>query len=433
MDGFNFDLNPEERLIKARVQLQKEKPFFSFLTMQLKFIEVPDMLKNEAGGIGIDKYGNLYYDPIYIGKMTDDELKGSLCHEVMHCALEHLVRCNGREPQLFNISSDIVINNMIIKDGMSLPSNVYVPRYGNIEVFGVKLKNLDDKTSEEVYDKLWRKLSKDHKKQLKAMKKFLDGLGDKGFDVHYYDDGKGKGKDGKGKSKGIKTGSNGQKPNDKEVNWKKALIDACTHARQRGNLPAGMERIVGKLLETYIDWRGLLYRYITSQIPIDYTWARPSKRSFSLGYYLPAVEKETLDVMVAVDTSGSISDKELAKFLSEISSIVNSFKNVELTVIDCDCRVNGIHQMRNATVSDVMSKIKLKGGGGTSHIPVFDWINKNKPNSKFVIAFTDGYTEFPDKSQVKMPVLWVLAGDWRTSKDKFPYGKVIELPKTRDD
>ena len=361
----NLDLTAEEKLVRARVQLQKEKPFFSYLTMHLNFIED----KEECPTMGVDAYGNMYYNPKFVDSLSDDEIKGAMAHEVMHCALEHLDRCNGREPELFNVSSDIVINGILITDGMTIPKNALIPRNNEFELFGVKLKKVNDKTSEEVYDKLWRGLSKQFKQMRNQIKKYLqdqNGKGIKGFDEHHYDK-KGKKKDGDkqesncgqcggtGKHKKCNgsgcpdCGDTGKCPNcngtgkvqtgkisKDNKDWKKILVDACSYARQRGSLPAGMERIVGKLLETYIDWRGLLYRYITNQIPIDYTWSRPSKRSHSLGYYIPSVEKEMIDVMVAVDTSGSISQHELAEFISEISSICRSFKNVALTVIDCD-------------------------------------------------------------------------------------------------
>lgn len=459
-----YEMTAEEKLRKARVHLNKEKPFFGFLTMHLELNEVDE--KN-CPTMAVDDFGNLYYNPKFVNKLSDAEIKGALAHEVMHCALEHLQRGKGKVHDLFNISSDIVINSILTTDGLTVPKNALIPHNNEFSIFGIKLQKINDKTSEEVYDKIWRKLSKKFQRQIAKMKKFIkdqQAKGVKGFDGHRYNkDGQSKtkkcdacGGSGQSQKKCGKCGGSGQtkdgKPcqdcagtgkqpcekcggkgtlSKKRIDWKTTMIDACNHAKQRGNLPAGMERIVGKLMETHIDWRGLLYRYITNQIPVDYTWARPSRRSHSLGVYLPDVEKEMIEVMVAVDTSGSISQHELAEFISEISSICRSFKNVDLTVIDCDCRVNGVHTLRNASPGEVIDKIgkRLKGGGGTSHVPVFNWINKNKPQTKFTIAFTDGYTEFPPKSQVKQPVLWVVAGNWRASKDQFPYGNVIELPK----
>jgi predicted metal-dependent peptidase len=461
MNGIiSTSLTAEEKLTRARVQLQKEKPFFSYLCMHLNFIEM-----KEIETMGVDRYGNLYYNTSFVDTLTDEEIKGCLAHEVMHCALEHLERGEGREPEVFNISSDIVINNILTKDNFQIPKGCLVPHNNQFKIFGIELKGLEDQTSEEVYDKIWKVLAKQFNRVRQQIKKFIqdqEKKGIKGFDKHIYGNGNGKKGDkskcghcaGTGKcpkcngtgcpdcnGTGKCTNCNGtgeieKNPvNTKKIDWKKTLVDACSYARQRGDVPAGMERMIGKLFDTYIDWRGLLYRYITSQIPVDYTWARPSKKSHSLGIYLPAVERESIEVMVAVDTSGSISQKELTEFISEISSIVNSFKNVELTIMDCDCQVNGVHTMRNATAEQVIHDVgkNLRGGGGTSHKPVFNWINKNKPTAKFVICFTDGYTEFPSKSEVKQPVLWVVAGNYRQEKGHFPYGDVIELPKRLDD
>jgi len=436
-----INFTPEERLVKARVKLQKEKPFWSYLTMNLTFVETKDLPT-----AGVDAYGNLYFNPEYIDTLSDEEIKGVLAHEVMHCALEHLDRGKGKQPDLCNISQDAVINAIILKDGFQLPKGVILPTNNSIDLFGIRFKKLTEKTSEEVYDKLWRKLGKEYKRAMKQIEDAIKKEGLKGFDEHIYSDGKGK----KNKEKKCEACGGTGKTSDgkdcercngkgkikrKNIDWKKKLVDACSHARQQGHLPAGMERIVGKLLETYIDWRGLLYKYITSQIPVDYNWGRPSKKSHSLGIYLPAVEKETIDVMAWVDTSGSISHKELSEFISEISSICRSFKNVELTVGDCDCKVNGIYNLKNANPYEVVDKIgkNLKGGGGTSHIPVFNWIKKHKPNAKFVICFTDLWTDFPPVNTVKQPVLWVVAGNWRNDVNKVPFGKVISLPKNSDD
>ena len=83
-----------------------------------------------------------------------------------------------------------------------------------------------------------------------------------------------------------------------------------------GKEPAGIERIIGKLHESKIDWKALLLRHIESSIPQDYTYARCSKKSISAGYYLPDTIKERIDVAVAIDCSGSIGRQELNDFIS---------------------------------------------------------------------------------------------------------------------
>ncbi len=508
-------LEAKEKLIQARIQLQKEKPFFSFLTMHLNFFEAKDEIKGQVPTIGVDIDGNCPYNPDFIDTLSEAECKGVLCHEVMHCALEHMARRNGREPNLWNTADDAVVNNILLQDGLSLPKGGVMPSNNSITIFGAKVKDLKDKSAEEVFDIVYSKVRKDVQKFNKQLKKYIQDNKDKnkGFDVHMEGkskkgkkgkdgkcptcngkgtvpdnskkdekkknkgkgqgnqegDGQAKGKsnkdgDGQGESKGQGQGQGSgdgqgegettrEKPcptcngtgscqcgqggklsdqlgKDEGKDWKKILVDACTYAKQQGHLPAGMERIVGALLETHIDWKGLLYRYITNQIPIDYNWCKPSKKSYGTGVYMPGIEKEHIDVVVAIDTSGSISPTELQMFMSEVVSIIRSFRNVDLTVIDCDCRINQVRNYKQATITDALN-IKLKGGGGTSHLPVFDWLNKNLPNAQLLIGFTDGYTSFPDKSKVRVNTLWVVAGSYRAPTDSFPFGQVIELPQPK--
>jgi len=429
---FEKKLEPKDKIIQARIELQKEKPFFSYLTMQLKIHEMTEeeIKESPMPTMGVDSEGHLIYNPAFVEKLSAEECKAVLCHEVMHCALEHLTRRMGREPMIWNCSADAIINNMIEQNGMKLPEGVILPENDAVTIDKITIKDLQKKSSEEVYDVLYDKLKNKDKRTMKQLKQYLKDNKDKfqGFDFHIEGNGNGNQKQKQGK------GFGGNKPKfaKNQKNWKKILMDACSYAKQQGNLPAGMERLVGKLLETKIDWRSMLYKYITSQIPIDYNWCRPHKKSHSLGYYLPGVERESIDVIVAIDTSGSISPKELESFISEVVSIVNKFQNVNLTVMDCDCEINSVKTFRNATTDKVMQQIKLRGGGGTSHIPVFKWINDNMASAKLLVCFTDGYTSYPEASDVSINTIWVISGEYRNTKD-IPFGEVVEMPVDYDE
>jgi len=420
------ELSPLDKLIKARIDLLREKPFFAFLANHLEFVEVTE---KECPTMGVDIKGTMVYNPNFVAKLSKEECKGVLCHEVMHCALEHMKRHRGKKLDLWNVAGDTVINTILSADGLTLPKDGIMPHNGDITLFGIRITETDKKCAEEVYDAVYSKL---RQKDIKDLEKFLKSHADskKGFDVHIYpapgdgEDGdqKGNGKQGEGLSGGLA----GELKTDKGKNWGKLMVDACTFARNQGKLPAGMERILGDLLKTDLDWRGLLYRYITNQIPVDYSWAQPSKKSYSVGTYLPSVTKESLDLVIAIDTSGSISKTELDEFASELCGIINSFANVSLTIIDCDCEINSVVKKQRATVTDI-TDLKLRGGGGTSHIPVYRWLDENLPNAKLVICFTDGYTSFPKSSSI--PTLWVVAGSSRMEENKFPFGDVVYLDR----
>lgn len=413
------ELSAEDKLIKARIELLREKPFFAFLANHLKFQE-----EEKFPTMAVDIEGNLYYNKKFVEGLSKDECKGVLCHEVMHCALEHMKRHRGKLHELWNVSGDIVINNILIQDNLALPKGVLLPRGDEIVAYGYKVKEISKKCAEEVYHEIYQNAKKDHCKNAQEfIKKHKDS--NSGFDVHIYGEGEGDGKKkggGMGGNQPSLGGSNGK-------DWGKIMVDACTFARNQGKLPAGMERILGDLLRTDLDWRSLLYKYITNQIPIDYTWKTPSKKSYSCGVYLPTVVRESLDLVVAIDTSGSIQATELNEFMGQIISILDQFTNVNLTIMDCDCQINSVNKYQRVTMNDVMG-IKLRGGGGTSHVPVYKWMDENMPNARLLINFTDGYTEFPKESSI--PTLWVIAGRRRASEKVVPFGDVVFLDAVDD-
>jgi predicted metal-dependent peptidase len=410
-------------LKKARIWLNEQKPFFGYLTMHLQFER-----KDEIGTMGVNKHGICYYNKDFVLKLSEDEQRGVLCHEVMHVVLKHLSRVESRDKRTWNVAADIIINQMILSDGMSLPSEGILPKNGTFELFGKKITKINKKTAEEVYNDIYD-VMKQHQQQ-SGSGQSGDGDGDgqsmpKGFDKHEYDDEK--------KPKGASKGNEGDDDNGSGMDksdakdWDSVLTEATTLGQMQGNLPAGMQRRVSKLLGTYIDWKGLLYRYITNMIPYDFSYRRPHKKSHSLGTYFPEIEKEKLEVVISIDTSGSIGEKELTQSLSETIGILKNFNNVEMTIIFNDTEVYGPHKFQNPTPDRIM-KVKPEGGGGTNHIPVFKWMNEKQPNAKLLICFTDGQTSYPD-SPKGLNTIWVLLGSWRCDVKDIPFGKVVELPK----
>jgi predicted metal-dependent peptidase len=170
-------------------------------------------------------------------------------------------------------------------------------------------------------------------------------------------------------------------------------------------------------LEPKLDWRQLLYKHILNLVPIDYRLTPPSKKSHSLGIYLPSVHKERFECVVAIDTSGSISQEMLKDFVSEVLGILLSFESAEVHVISCDAQVQTVQTVSNfIEVSD----IEVKGGGGTSFVPVFEYLKENLPDTKLVIYLTDGYGTFPNDEEFR--TIWLI-----TSRDvQPPFGERVQ-------
>ncbi len=204
----------------------------------------------------------------------------------------------------------------------------------------------------------------------------------------------------------------------------KAVSEASAYARQKGDMPNGLDLFVDNLLNQKVNWKHLLYKYLTRTIPHDYSYSRPSKRSFSTGVYMPIMRKETIDIVVSLDTSGSIQREELTEFMTEINGIAKSFNNLTMKLIVCDSDIKDVYEIGNNSDNEI-SKLIIRGGGGTSHKPVYDYINDNLPNTKLLVNFTDGYTDF-DKLDNSIPSLWVICKGG-VSENEVPFGEVICL------
>lgn len=427
------NLTTEEKITKAKINLQQSNPFFAYLVSTLDLEE-----KKEIPSIGVDttepEKKRILYNPDFIDKQTTAELQGILAHEVGHIIFKHWENKN-QNPELSNIAQDIVINDIISESNLTLPNdNPLLPHNHQVNFQGVSITQINEKTSEQVYKILEKKLPD------KVKKKLAQQSGRKGGKQGQQKKGQGQGKAKKTPQNQNEKGGNGGKgdkneiegrfdehqlggqPNEKEkekINQK--IKKASTYAKSRGELPSKIQEKIEDLTESKMNWRTLLYKYIRQEIPFDYTWRRPNKKSHSLGTYLPDVDREKIEICVALDTSGSISNQDLRDFTSEVWEIVNSFQNIDLTLIQADAKIQDTKEINNYNQQEI-NDLEIKGRGGTDHIPVFDWVEKNKANTPLLICFTDGFTQTP-QTRPNFDTLWVLP-DQDTDKN-FNFGKVI--------
>ena len=136
---------------------------------------------------------------------------------------------------------------------------------------------------------------------------------------------------------------------------------------------------------------------------------------------------ESTKVICSIDTSGSISPHELGQYVSEMLGLARSFANVEMRVLTHDVEVHDDIPIRNGDVNKI-KRIKVHGGGGTSHRPLFDYIEqrKNQWDTKLLISFTDGYSDFPEK-RPDVDTIFVLAGSHVPKENMPKWADVIVL------
>lgn len=428
--GFNFDFTPLERLKRARIQLLKKHPFYGFLALRLRFIIDNKM---DPPTSKVDFRGSMFYDEKFIEKQSDDELQWTVAHEVMHMALLHHTRFFGKRDSLrwtcWNFAGDIIINDILKQSQLGEPKDT-----PNSDREG--LKKFKGKITEAIYEELVKnsKLieiwgggcdsliptsgdgkedsgggSGDIKRGVRGVGGIVGGMGEKDKD-----------KSGKPETSGLSE----EEIKKLSEEWKKAVIQAANTARKQGKLPAYIENLIDFWLQPEkVKWKELLFRHIQQIIPKDYTWMKPSKKAMAAGYYLPGYKKENIDIVIGLDVSGSIGDDEYVSFLSEMKYISNCFSSFRFYVISSDCEVKDAFE--SVDIDEILEHLKKrKGYGGTSFVPIFKWIEDEKPNSKILIYFTDGYGDFPKRNEYGWQTIWVYTGD---NKEEPPFGLWIPM------
>lgn len=415
------DFTPEERIIRAKVSLNKSHPFLAYIlmNMDIQHSKSTDAVETMA----VNKSGRLYWNKEFTKTLDDDELKFVLAHEVGHMITLTFPRRGTRDAMLWNIATDLVINTLIKADGLTPPTDVLLPDYnGEYEVNttkGAVKITVEGKTAEEVYEALYKVVDKvDGSGQgtpQNGKGSPIDDMTKKQFDKHLEDDGDDNG-DASGKG-------------DKELErkWKQKIAEASTYAKMKGSMSASMERLVNNLLDPYVDWRTVLYKYLTSNLPVDFSMRMPSRRFVSTGVYTPSVIKEDMQVIVGVDISGSIGEDEYCEFMSEVMGIADAYRAIDMRVIGWACEVDprdDIH-ITNNNKSDIITN-KFYGGGGTTMSCLADYITEKNYTSKVCIVLTDGYIETEPKVIDGMDYLFVLS---KNSQDDIvkKYGEVTSL------
>jgi len=392
--GKMVESEAEIKISRAKISLQKSQPFWAYLSLYLKPIET-----KQVPTMAVDINGNLLYNSEFVNGLNDEEMLGLIAHELGHIIFMTFSRGEKLNHQVFNIASDISINQILKDNNFVLPNGVLWSDYdNNIQVYGKVVKDVPSKQSEEIYYEIYDDLKDKLKKQLKSGK---FKVGEDGIEIDIEDLGyevEGSTNDGSGKAKSIDSHIKSNKKMSKEETeaklkeWTNRVVEAGTISRMAGNEPKGLERIIGQLHSSKIGWKQLLQRYIQSYIPSNYTYQSPSKKSISSGYFMPNVEKERVEIYCCVDLSGSIGEKEMVEFLSEIVGIAKAYREkIKFHLWAHETSVNDKYIIENGSVDKIL-KLKMHGGGGTSHTDCFEQLRKER-DCKCCIFFTDGFSD----------------------------------------
>ena len=358
-----------EKLVTARVGLLLRHPFFGNMATRMQLIDASDWCATLA-----TDGRNFYYNNDFVNKLKPKEAEFGFAHEVLHNVFDHLGRKGDRDPQLSNIAADYAVNQ-ILKDELIGE----VPNW--IKIF--QDNKYRGKSYEEIYEDLYEKADKIDISALgELLDEHLDGEGDD---------------EGNGSGDGDKEGNGSGRPKLSEAE-KKAIRDeikeamvAAAQSAGAGKLPQGIRRLISDFTEPQMDWRELLRMNIQSILKSNFSFSRPNRKSQHSGAVLPGMtNEETIDVSVAIDMSGSISDKMAKDFLSEVKGIMDEYQDFKLDLWCFDTQVYNYAKFTGDTADEIMS-YEVKGGGGTDFDVNFEYMKENDIEPKRFIMFTDGY------------------------------------------
>lgn len=379
------DAAAREKLITARIGLLLRAPFFGNLATRMQLINGDDWLPTAA-----TDGRRFYYNSEFVNKMPLKQVEFLVGHEVLHAVYDHMGRRGDRDPKIWNIADDFCVNADLIDqrigEKITVCGVLYDPKYKGM-------------SAEEVYDDLMKNADKIN----------INQLAQQLLDEHLDGDGEGEGdgdKDGKGKRPKLSEEEKRQIRDE----IKEAVLNAA-QAVGAGNLPAGVKRLVKDLTQPQIGWKELLEQQIQSTIKSDFTWARPSRRSWHMDAILPGMKPgETIDVVVSIDQSGSITSQDSKCFLSEIRGIMESYDEYNIRVWCFDTEIYN-DQMFNSDNMRSIEEYEPMGGGGTDFMANWEYMKANGIEPKKFIMFTDGMPcgEWGDENYCD--TVWIIKGN----------------------
>ena len=318
----------------------------------------------------------IYWNPDFFMSLANKEEQVFLMlHETMHAAYMHMdpVRSNGKCPNKWNIAADHVINLQLIERGFTMPTG---------KNKGVADSKYAGMSAEEVYALLPKDSPQSTMPDLEAPSE----------------------------------GEMDQIRSDMQDNLIRASIQSKMANDAVGTIPGEIEIFLNKLLNPKLPWFRILQNYLQTFAKSDYSFKKPNKRFFPK-HHLPSLHSNNLiDLAIAVDTSGSVTDSDFLRFVTETNSILKMMKPSNITVIQFDSTIKSIDKV--SCVKELMN-IKFKGRGGTQINPVVNWANENKP--QLLLVFSDG-DFYCNHIESKVNTLWIIH---ENLKFKAPYGKVI--------
>ncbi|WP_434581096.1 VWA-like domain-containing protein [Sulfurimonas sp. NW15] len=372
----------EEKISQAKAKLLLEYPYFGTLASKIDVVMNDDIEAFKSDG------KKLEINSDYLKNLELSEMEFVFANGAMHASLAHEMRKNKRSGWLWQMATDMAVNDMLVQNGLDMPYGAqYRERFSGMY-------------AEEIYAELKDDILRDDE------------------DLEYEADDAG---DVEQKENNEQEQQSSEQQLQEEILQEQlfaeeaiALLESKMH---KGEAPVTIERFFQLGDFGKIDWRNELRIALDPYFRDDYVMMPPSKKLLYRGIYLPSNISQTFRLVIAVDSSGSIDTVLLNEFLSEVNFLMTLVQNYQIELLVCDEKI----QSHSTFYSGERLEIDIKGGGATDFRPVFYFIEENFDDVKLLLYFTDLAGVFP-KNAPDYEVKWI------SSKEKeLPFGTLIKL------
>ena len=385
----------QKSLDKAKVTLmgKPDTIFFTTVLFGLKFRWNDAIPTARTNGIELE------INPDFWMSRPVEQHALILLHEVGHVIFQHCLpgRMGKRNnPAKWNEAGDYVINGMYAKRGWKIPDGwLYNPAFADL-------------STEQVYDRL-----PDPPPNA--------GNGQGMSDIVMGNMPPPPGQDQNGNQQPQQGQGGGQPPmtlQEIEEKLNEIIVRAALQSKiggdKSGTIPGAVEIFLDKLKSPKLPWTTILRRFLNDRIKEDYSWRKPNRRYFP-DHHLPSQDSEGLGHLAfAVDTSGSVSNADFNRFISELAGVLKQFRPKRMTLIQFDTCIKSIDEI--TTVQDLM-RVKFYGRGGTNVYEVMQWAEKHNPMA--LLVFTDGGFHQVD-TKLKSSLIWLIHNNpnWKGRQGK---------------
>ena len=455
------------RVSDCVTELLRKQPFFGSLVLRLPLR--PDPTRETLATDGHE----IRYSPQWVAETEAHLIETAMARVVMACALKHHTRRGKRDPERWQMASQLVTHALIRDAGFTLPPDAEAWDDVSVEQAYDRLPAPEDGDSGDDGDDPSAAGDADAAADAQSSPDSGDedsgdlsgsaGDGDRqnddgdaedeGSDEGDGDaqaqDNNGQGQDGASDAPpshdpsgtgevmdaGARAGDNGdsaETPVDvaaEEQAWDEAMHQALNIARAEGKVPGRVEETVKGAHASKLDWRTLLRRYMTDAAKSDYSWSFPNRRFIDSGLYLPSIRSEGMEtIAVIVDTSGSLPAATLAEFWAELREVAAEIRPESVVLLPVDAIVQDAAEY---PPDDLPDEIAIKGRGGTDFRPGFEWLDDQGIHPAVCLYFTDMECSDYPEAEPGLPTIWCNWSEPPEDWNREPWGERIDIDPGR--